>query len=76
MAVLNIKKFPDPLYKRLQEHAVSDRRSLAQEVICLLEIAVEEKEKSSILELQGLGKKNWADIHATQHIDAERELWE
>lgn len=76
MAVLNIKRFPDRLYKRLQQHAASDRRSLAQEVICLLEIAVEEKEKSSILELRGLGKKSWAGIHATQHINTERESWE
>lgn len=76
MAVLNIKKFPDRLYKRLQQRAASDRRSLAQEVICLLEMAVEEKGQSSILELRGLGKKSWGNIQTTQYINEERDAWE
>lgn len=76
MATLNIKKFPDDLYKILQNRAESDRRSLAQEVICLLQIAIEEPEKPSILELRGLGKKKWKGINATKHINLERGSWE
>ena len=76
MATLNIKKFPDGLFKILQQRAELDRRSLAQEVICLLQIAIEELEKPSILELGGLGKKRWKGVSATKHIDSERGSWE
>lgn len=75
MTVLNIKGFPDHLYKKLQRRAALDRRSLAQEVIFLLEMVVEE-EKSSILELKGLGKKRWMGIDVSQHIQEERDSWE
>jgi hypothetical protein len=75
MATLNIKKFPEDLYKVLQQRAEVDRRSLAQEVICLLQLAVEETKKTSILELQGLGKKSWENINTTEHINKERDAW-
>lgn len=76
MATLNIKGFPEDLYKILQQLAESDRRSLAQEVIYLLQIAMEESEKPSILELRGLGKKRWKGINASKHINLERGSWE
>jgi plasmid stability protein len=76
MATLNIKKFPDDLYKLLQQRAEIDRRSLAQEIICLLQSALHEAEKPSILNLRGLGKKRWKGINATRHVDSERESWE
>lgn len=76
MATLNIKRFPDELYMTLQRRAKLDRRSLEQEIICLLYVAVEEAEKPSILELRGLGKKRWMGIKATKHINSERESWE
>ena len=76
MATLNIKGFPDGLYKMLQQRAELDRRSLAQEVICLLQLAVEETKKPSLLELRGLGKKRWEGVNATKHIHLERESWE
>ena|ERR1700733_12591945 len=73
MATLNIKCFPEELYKVLKKRAASDRRSLAQEIIFILQRTVEETEKPSILELRGLGKKRWKGIHATKHIHSERE---
>lgn len=77
MATLNIKKFPDDLYKVLQQRATLDRRSLAQEIICLLQNSVEEPEKPpSILELRGLGKKQWRGKSATKHVNSERDSWE
>lgn len=76
MATLNIKGFPDNLYKKLQKRAELDRRSLSQEVICLLQSVVEKEEKSSILELRGLGKERWQGINVSEHIDSERESWE
>ena len=57
MGILNIRNFPDKLYKILKKKAKLHRRSLAQEVICLLQSLVEELDKPSILELKGLGKK-------------------
>ena len=37
MATLNIKNFPDSLYAQLQERAEREHRSLAQQVVHLLE---------------------------------------
>lgn len=34
------------------------------------------KEKTSILQLEGLGKQHWQDVDVTKHIDVERESWE
>jgi plasmid stability protein len=40
MAILNIKNFPDDLYDRLKDKAAEERRSVSQEVIVLLEDAL------------------------------------
>jgi len=80
MATLNIKSFPDDLYLFLGHQAKKDKRSLAGEVIYLLEYAkeaiIKENEKSSILQLRGLGKQRWKGIKPTKHIDSERGSWE
>lgn len=75
MATLNIKGFPEELYQILVQLAKKDRRSLTGEVIYLLESAIiaSAKEKPSILELRGLGKK---DVDVAKHIEAERKSWE
>ncbi|HVT56928.1 MAG TPA: hypothetical protein VHR45_00885 [Thermoanaerobaculia bacterium] len=75
MATLNLKNFPDPLYQRLQAQARQDRRSLAQEVIHLLEKAIEPPVPRSILELRGLGKECWEGVDPAAHIQAERDSW-
>lgn len=76
MATLNIKNFPDQLYERLQSLAEGERRSVAQEVVYLLEQAMEVREPLSILELRGLGKEYWKDIDPASHVEAERESWD
>lgn len=76
MAILNIKGFPNELYALLQHRAELDRRSLAQEIIFLLEVAVKESEIPSILELRGLGKKSWKGTAVRKHINSERDSWE
>jgi plasmid stability protein len=76
MATLNLKNFPDPLYERLQDRARRERRSLAQEVIHLLEQAVEPPVPRSILELRGLGKECWEGIDPVAHVRAERDSWD
>jgi plasmid stability protein len=76
MATLNIKEFPDALYRKLQARAKRDRRSVAQEVTHLLSEALESAKPLSILELQGLGKEIWQDIDAADHVARERSSWD
>jgi plasmid stability protein len=79
MATLNVKNFPDRIYRRLQQRAGKNRRSVAQEVVHLLEEAVAEAPRLSLLELEGLGKELWekalAGKDATQFISDERDSW-
>jgi CopG-like RHH_1 or ribbon-helix-helix domain, RHH_5 len=76
MATLNIKNFPDALYERLQERAEREHRSLAQQVIHLLEELAGKPKLHSILELRGLGKELWKGIDALEHVRAERDSWD
>lgn len=76
MATLNIKNFPDELYERLQERAEEEHRSLAQQVIHLLEESAGRARLHSILELRGLGKELWKDIDPVEHVRAERDSWD
>ena len=76
MATLNIKNFPDGLYKKLQARAKRDRRSVAQEVTHLLSEALDLFKPLSILELQGLGKEHWRGIDAAAHVQRERASWD
>lgn len=76
MATLNVKKLPDALYRKLQARAKRQRRSVAQEVTQILSDAVAAPRRVSILELRGLGKEQWKDIEATQHVEDERAAWD
>jgi plasmid stability protein len=76
MATLNIKNFPEPLYETLQKQAEHEHRSVAQEVIHLLEHATKQSSPLSILELRGLGKDLWENVDAVAHVRAERESWD
>jgi plasmid stability protein len=76
MAILNIKKFPNSLYKKLQAQAKRQHRSVAQEVTHLLSAALESPKPLSILELKGLGKKHWREIDAANHVERERISWD
>jgi len=76
MATLNIKNFPDRLYEKLHARAELERRSIAQEVIHLLEHAAELREPLSILDLRGLGKEHWKGVDPVSHVAAERDSWD
>lgn len=76
MAVLNIKNFPDAIYKKLQARAKREHRSVAQEVTHLLSDALELAKPLSILELRGLGKEYWREIDAAKHVERERASWD
>ncbi len=76
MATLNIKNLPDRLYKKLQARAKRERRSVAQEVTHLLDVALDTSEPLSILALRGLGKEHWKNIDAAAHVQRERAAWD
>ncbi len=76
MAVLNVKSVPDKLYRKLQARAKRERRSVAQEVIQILDRALAEQPRLSIMDLQGLGKEIWRDVHSEQYIGTERRAWD
>lgn len=76
MAVLNIKSVPDKLYRKLQARAKRERRSVAQEVIQILDQALAEVPPLSILDLQGLGKEIWTGTSADEYLRKERQAWD
>jgi plasmid stability protein len=76
VVTLNIKNFPDELHAALAERAEQEGRSVAQEIIALLEEAVQERSSHSILEVAGLGADYWNATHATVHVDEERRAWD
>ena len=76
MATLNIKDFPDALYRKLKARAKREHRSIAQEVVHVLGAALEEPRPLSVLELKGLGKALWEDIDACDHVKRERDSWD
>lgn len=43
---VNLKNFPVDLYKRLQELAKANRRSVTQEILAAIEFYLREKEKT------------------------------
>lgn len=76
MATLKITSFPDSLYEVLQRLAEQEHRSVAQEVIHLLEHATKQPPQHSILELRGLGKALWENTDVVAHVRAERDSWD
>jgi len=78
VATLNVKKFPDGLYARLKARAARaarERRSVAAEVIHLLDQATLAAEPLSILDLRGLGAASWEGIDAADLVASERDAW-
>jgi plasmid stability protein len=79
MATLNVKNFPDRLYRKLKLRAGKHRRSIAQEVVQLLDEAVNSAPRVSLLELEGLGKELWDTAlrgkDAADFIGRERDAW-
>jgi plasmid stability protein len=76
MATLNVKNFPDALYKKLRAQAKRERRSVAQEVTKLLTGALASPKQLSILDLKGLGKEHWRKLDAAEHVAKERASWD
>ena len=75
MAILNIKNFPDALYRKLAARAKRQHRSITQEVIHLLSDAIEIPKPLSVLDLKGLGKEHWRGNDPAKHIE-RRNTWD
>jgi len=76
MAILNIKNFPEALYKKLRARAKRQHRSISQEVTHLLSDALEPPKSLSILGLRGLGKEHWRGVDPSEHVARERNSWD
>jgi len=76
MATLSVKNLPDSLYRRLQKRAKRQHRSVAQEVMRILDDALESPDLVSILTLRGLGKEHRTGVDAEAHVEAERKSWD
>ena len=75
MAILNVKNLPDGLYRKLKARAKRERRSVSQEVVVLLEQALEPGPAVSLLDMRGLGKELWRGVDAGTHVENERKAW-
>ena len=76
MSILNIKRLPDDLYEKLRALARRQHRSVSQQVIHLLDQALEEPQPLSILDLRGLGKEHWENVDEEAFIAGERRSWD
>lgn len=76
MSTVNVKNFPDDLYEKLKRRARRDRRSISQELVYLIEIALQEESPLEISDLRGLGKDVWKEIGSEEHVRRERDSWE
>ncbi len=75
MATLNVKNFPDSLYKKLRERARADGRSMSSEVTILLTEALARRGRYTVHDLRGLGKGTWKGVDIQRWIDRERDSW-
>jgi len=57
MASITLKDIPEPLLERVRHRARSERRSLTQEIYCLLEAALQRP-------AQGSGRRDEANVQA------------
>lgn len=72
MASLTLKNIPEPLLEQLRERAASDRRSLTQEVLFLLEGALARPARSAASEEEVLSQAQvWSRLAGRWRSDLE-----
>lgn len=57
MPILHVRKVPEDLYRRLEERARAERRSLSAEVITLLDRALERSQRSPAAVLASIRRR-------------------
>jgi hypothetical protein len=76
VATLNIKNFPEGLYKRLKARAKREGRSLAREVTMLLQKGVSQRPKKYTLrDWPRLLGGPFRGVDVEKFIDEERNSW-
>lgn len=75
MATLNVKNFPDALYKKLKEQAKREGRSVASELTVLVAESLARPGRYTVYDLKGLGKGTWKGVDILKWIDRERDSW-
>jgi plasmid stability protein len=76
VATLTINELPLDLYACLVARAKRNHRSVEEELVRILDETLRGDERSSLLDLQGLGKTEWNGGDAAAHVDAERRGWD
>lgn len=72
MASLTLKNIPDPLLDRLRERAASDRRSLTQEILFLLEEALARPARAAALEQEARAQaRAWSRLAGRWRSDLD-----
>ncbi len=74
MATLNVKGFPDDLYRKLKKRAKEEGRSIASEVTHLLSRDLNRSRPYTVDDLKGLAGP-WKDVDVAKWIDRERDSW-
>lgn len=76
MATLNVKNFPDGLYRRLKARAKKQGRSVSREVTMLLQEGVlRPPRKYTLNDWKGIGGEIWKGIDIEEYLNKERESW-
>jgi plasmid stability protein len=75
VATLNIKNVPAVLHRRLKARARRARRPVSQEVLQILQQAIDDSEPLSLLSLRGLGKEVWGETDPAAFVERERKSW-
>ena len=70
MPTLTVRNVPDDLYARLQRRAQAHRRSLSAEVIVLLQVALDEAERTSETLLASIRRRRFFDPAAAGAPDS------
>jgi len=75
MATLNVKNFPDALYRKLKRRAKDEGRSLSAEVTRIVGRDLDHPKRYTVDDLVGLGAEIWKDVDIEEYIRRERDSW-
>jgi hypothetical protein len=65
----------EDILRSVESLSRGDQLRLMSELAAYLRIHAAPESRTSILELQGLGKEIWEGIDAQQYVDGERRAW-
>lgn len=75
MATLNVKNFPDGLYRALRKRARERGRSLSSEVTVLLREQIQRPKKYSVMDWPKLAGGVFRGVDVEAFLQKERDSW-